>query len=56
MEEQAIKSKKSSQRDSQIKVVTRWQHTQEPSPAFRRLTVLLLEPKHHEEGSEAKDK
>ncbi len=45
-----------SQKDIQIRVVTNWQHTQELSPAFRRLMVLLLEPKHHEEGSEVKDK
>lgn len=43
MEEQAVKNKKSSQRNTQIKVVTSWQHTQELSPAFRRLMRLLLE-------------
>jgi hypothetical protein len=32
-----------SQRDSQIKVVTNWQHTQEANPAFRRLMLLLLQ-------------
>jgi hypothetical protein len=31
------------QRDSQIKVVTRWDYTEEPSPAFKRLMSLLLQ-------------
>ena len=33
------------QRDSQIKVVTNWQHTEEVSPALKRLMMLLLEPR-----------
>ena len=37
--------KKSSQRDSQIQVVTNWHYTEQVSPAFRRLIMrLLLEP------------
>lgn len=31
-------------RDSQIKVVTKWDYTEEPSPAFKRLMMLLLKP------------
>ena len=31
------------QRNSQIKVVTRWQHTEEVSLAFKRLMSLLLQ-------------
>jgi len=35
-----------SQRDSQsITVVTRWDYTEEVSPAFKRLIALLLEDK-----------
>ncbi len=45
MEEQRVKSKRSSQRDSRIRVVTNWQHTQEVSPAMRRLLMLLLRPR-----------
>ena len=41
-----VRSKRSkSQRDSQIKVVTDWKYTQEISPAFRRLMMLLLKPR-----------
>ena len=35
---------KNNTRRSQIEVVTDWQHTQELTPAFRRLMRLLLEP------------
>jgi len=31
------------QRHTQIKVVTRWDYTEEPSPAFKRLMSLLLQ-------------
>lgn len=31
------------QRNSQINVVTRWDYTEEPSPAFKRLMSLLLQ-------------
>ncbi len=45
-----------SQRDGQIiKVVTSWHYTEEPSPAFKRLMALLLQPKletDKKEGSE----
>jgi len=41
MEEHLVKNK--SQRDSQIKVITNWQHTEQPSPAFKRLMNLLLQ-------------
>jgi len=30
---------------NQIEVVTNWQHTDEASPAFKRLMMLLLKPK-----------
>jgi len=30
------------QQDSQIKIVTNWQNTQEPNPALRRLMEMLL--------------
>ena len=57
MEGQTVKNNtRKSQKDSQIKVTTSWQHAQEPSAAFRQLMVLLLEPKHRKEGSEVKDK
>lgn len=43
-EEKIVRSERSnSQRDSQIKVVTNWQHTQESNPAFKRLMSLLLQ-------------
>jgi len=34
-----------SQRDSQIKVVTHWDYTEEVPPAFKRLMMLLLKPR-----------
>lgn len=43
--EKAVKNKKSSQRNTQIKVVTSWQHTQEPNLSFKRLMMLLLKPR-----------
>ena len=50
MEGQTVKNNtRKSQRNSQIKVVTRWDYTEEPSPAFKRLISLLLQ-----KGSEAK--
>ena len=33
------------QRNSQTKVVTRWQHTEEVPLAFKRLMMLLLKPR-----------
>jgi len=42
MESRKAKSSKS-QKDSQCKVITNWQHTQEVSPAFKRLMMLLLQ-------------
>lgn len=30
--------------DDQIKVTINWQHVKEPTPAFRRLMMRLLEP------------
>ena len=54
IEEQRDKSKK--QRNSQVKLITCWQNTQEVTPAFRRLMALLLqqktEPKGKEEGND----
>lgn len=44
MEEQAVNGRKSSQRNRPIKLEVNWQHTQEPSPAFKRLMMLLLKP------------
>ena len=45
MERQRVKNNtRKTQRDSQIiKVVTRWDYTEEPSPAFKRLMSLLLQ-------------
>ena len=44
------------QRNSQIiKVVTRWDYTDEPSPAFRRLIALLLEDKGGKRSDEQRD-
>jgi hypothetical protein len=34
-----------SQKHSQVEVVIDWQHTQEITPAFRRLMMRLLEPR-----------
>jgi len=46
MEEQVVKNNtRKSQRDSQIKVTTSWQHTQELTPAFKKLMSLLLKPR-----------
>lgn len=42
------------QRNSQIKVVTRWQHIEEVSPAFKRLMSLLLQ-KGNERKKEVND-
>jgi hypothetical protein len=52
MEGQTVKSKKSSQRDSEIKVAisVSWQHTQEPNPAFKRLIALLLRDRSEKSG------
>jgi len=33
-----------SQKDSQSKVTVNWHHTEEMSPAFKRLMMLLLKP------------
>ena len=54
MEEQAIKSKKSSQKDSQIKVD--WHYAEEVPPAFKRLMMLLLRDRSEKSGVEKKDK
>ena len=43
-------------RGNQVRVVTNWQHTQELTPAFRRLMVLLLETKHCKEDRGVRDK
>lgn len=57
MEEGTVKSKGSSQRDSQVRVV--WRYTNEVSPSWRRLMRLLLERKDNritrtiEEGKDA---
>lgn len=45
MERRAIKNTPKSHKNSQIEVVTNWQHTGQVSPQFRRLMLrLLLEP------------
>ncbi len=45
MEGQTVKNNtRKSHKHSQIEVVTNWQHTDEASPAFKRLMMLLLEP------------
>lgn len=46
MEGQRVKNNThKSQRDSKIKLITSWQHTEEVPPAFKRLMMLLLEPR-----------
>lgn len=47
MESSKHSNRGKSQRDSQIKVVTNWQHTEQVSSGFRRLMCLLLEPKYN---------
>ena len=42
MKGQTVKSKTGK---CQIKVVASWQHTQEVSPAFKRLMMCLLQPR-----------
>jgi len=42
------------QRNSQIKVVTRWQHIEEAPPAFKRLMSALLQ-KGNERKKEVND-
>jgi hypothetical protein len=43
MRQRTVKNNtRKSQRDSQIEVVTSWQHTEEVPPAFKRLMMLLL--------------
>ena len=44
-----------SQRESKIKLVTRWDYTEEPSPAFKRLIALLLEDKEGKRSDEQRD-
>ena len=44
MEGHTAKSKNSDQKDSNIKVATNWQYTQEPNPAFKQLMMILLRP------------
>ena len=46
MEQRVKNNTRKSQKDSQIiKVVTRWEHAEEVPPAFKRLMMLLLEPR-----------
>ena len=45
MEKQVKNSKGNSHKGHQIKVVTNWQHTQEPNLVFKRLMKLLLKPR-----------
>ena len=55
MESRKAKSSKS-QRDSQIRrVVTNWQHAEQPSPAFARLMLLLLRPREANTSKEEKE-
>jgi len=44
-----------SQRESKIKLVTRWDYTEEASPAFKRLMALLLENKGGKRSDEQRD-
>lgn len=37
-------------------VVTRWEHTAEPSPAFGRLMLVLLKDRSEKSGVEKKDR
>jgi hypothetical protein len=39
--------RKKSQRNRQTRMLTRWQHSEEVSPAFGRLMTLLLKRKSH---------
>ena len=48
MESRKGKLRSKSQRNSQIKVVTSWQHTEEVPPAFKRLMALLLQPRENQ--------
>ncbi len=45
MEAKTVKSNRGkSQRDNVKVVTTNWHYTEEPSPAFKRLMMLLLKP------------
>ena len=44
-----------SQRESKVKLVTRWDYTQECSPAFARLMALLLRPREANTSKEEKE-
>lgn len=50
MEGQTTRSK--NQRNSPIKVRTNWHQTQEHSPAFKRLMMMLLYPVEDRHGKE----
>jgi hypothetical protein len=45
-----------SHKGSSPKVVTRWQHTTEHSPAFGQLMMLLLKDRSEKSGVEKKDR
>ena len=40
----SITRRNNSQRSGQFEMAMNWQHTQEISPAFKRLVMLLLKP------------
>ena len=39
-----MESRKGKLRNTQVKVVSRWDYTEEVSPAFKRLMMLLIKP------------
>ena len=55
MERERVKNTPKSLKLSQIEVVTNWRHTDEASPAFRRLIALLLEDKEGKRSDEQGD-
>ena len=48
------KLRTNNQRCSQIKVVTHWQHTEEVSPSFKKLMMILLKPGSSQQAETAK--
>ena len=39
-----MESRKGKLRNMQVKVISRWDYTEEVSPAFKRLMMLLIKP------------
>jgi len=55
MERERVKNTPKSQKHSQVEVVACWAHTEEASPAFKRLMALLLENKGGKRSDEQRD-